>query len=1146
MNRRLICVSLIFFLVVFCPVGLGDEQSDESELAALQKSVDMACSQGQYAQGVIDGQKAVALATKLYGPDDVRTAYNLNNLGVCYECVQQYDQAEAVGLRAIQIREAKLGKDHPHVALSLNNLSRVYILTGQPDKAEPMLQRVLAIRQATLGKDDLQVAACLVDLAGVYGGKEEYAKAEPMYQQALQIQESKLGPNHQKVAATLGQLARLYQSMGQYAKAEPMLQRALEITGATLGKDHPENCNILIGLAKSYIKLDQQDKAEQVLLQAVTIAEAKLPKDHITIAVCMVSLARLYTDMAQYAKVEPLCLRAIAIEEAQGNRDSQLLFQTLLELANSYRLSCQYAKAEPLYQRDLQLAETRYGKDAILTASALGNLACLYIWMGQLNKADPLLQRSLEIQEAKLGNNSYAVGVTLANQAEMYKQMGNLAKASELYRRSLEITEPIDGKDSLSVGIRLNGLGELYVDMGQLDKAEQMFTQSLEIREARLGKDHPRVAYALNSLASVYSRRGEYAKAEPLYQRSLAIAEARLGKEHFYVANALTELAALKAATGDYTESAALCDRLIDSKRAHISHVLPSLPETEQIAFLRGFQDALYQSFSLAILAKEDKDLVALSAQWAISGKGILIDVLSERARLARASQDPQVKSKADELAAIRSKLSKLIMNPPGSDDYIGYRKQLVDLQTREKELSKALGQLVGQTGWSDTRVDLAMVRAALPQDAVLIDVVKFPVCKFKTLQGKPEGQSTHYAAWIIPSAKQGEVTLLDLGDADLIDQAVECLYSMLSSPAPTNDERAGLLAGEAVTRVWVPIQKAVGNARNLIISPDGALWMMPWGALPDGNDKFLVETRCISYTVSGRDLIAGRDTVASHGAAIFADPDYDLSPSEAFAQTNRILGGSAAAKTTVRTQTNNSSRFPATRCKRVPDSAVAAKAIVPKLKDYVHAEPAVYLGNQALEGVAKSLKSPAVLVLITHGFALDNQNLFAGSMPTTPRGPSEAEVSRGLAARAMYETPLLRCGLVLAGANNHQQVVQGDDGLLTGIEIVGTDLRGTELVVMGACDTAVGQMRNGEGVASLRQAFQLAGAKAVVSTLWRVPVKETDQLLPMFFDNLAHGQGKAEALRNAQVAMIDQLRKERGDAPPWCWAAFTITGEWK
>jgi CHAT domain-containing protein/tetratricopeptide (TPR) repeat protein len=890
-------------------------------------------------------------------------------------------------------------------------------------------------------------------------------------------------------------------------------------------------------------RLRQEGKPAAALPVAQRVAEAAeklLGADAEITAQCQNLLAILFVETGQYAQAEPLFQRSLRTREARLGKDHPDTAQSLHNLANVYKAMGQYAQAEPLYQRSLQIYETKLGKDHPSVAANLNNLAVLYKEMGQYAQAEPLFQRSLQIREAKLGKDHPEVASSLQNLANLYKEMGQYAKAEPLYLRSLQAREAKLGKDHPHVANSLNDLARLYQTMGRYAQAEPLHRRSLQIFEDKLGKDHPSVAASLNNLGGLYWVVGRYAQAEPLFRRSLHIFETQLGKEHPDVARGLDNLALLFETTSQTIQAADLVDRARRLFRRHMTRVLVALSEQEQVNFLRHKDGpSWHRALSLGLRHPDDEKLLELSAAWLDNGKGTAQQTLAQAALLARDSRDPELGKLSHRLQQARQELTRLTLNPPQGEQVQQRQRRLDELSRQEQDLSKRLRR-AGGGGEDEAWVDLDTLRQALPPGSVLVELACFDLFDFKAVEGQPKWQPARYAAWIIPPA--GPVRLLDLGPAEAIDKVVQQVRQALQD-APKAIRLKGEADAEKAVReplealakkVLHPLLPHIGKSKRWVLSPDGNLWLAPWAALPLPDGRYAVEQHTLSYVISGRDLVQSPPAQAVPAAPlVLADPDFDLDPAELSRVNRRPLREQEAPAET----RGLSQALRLGRIQRLPGTAAEAQAIKDKLRAYAGVAPRVLTDKDATVSLFQAVRNPRVVVLSTHGYFLPDQEAEPDERDR-PGRPNAAP--QGL----RLENPLLRCGLLLAGCNNAARApANGDNGVLTGLQIIGTDLRGCELVVLSACETGLGEVRNGQGVAGLRQAFQLAGAQSVVATLWQVPDQQTAQLMAGFFNNLAGKYEKAEALRNAQLALIKARRDKTAAAHPYFWAAFTVTG---
>nr|WP_159791043.1 CHAT domain-containing protein [Sodalinema gerasimenkoae] len=315
-------------------------------------------------------------------------------------------------------------------------------------------------------------------------------------------------------------------------------------------------------------------------------------------------------------------------------------------------------------------------------------------------------------------------------------------------------------------------------------------------------------------------------------------------------------------------------------------------------------------------------------------------------------------------------------------------------------------------------------------------------------------------------------------------------------------------------------------------MSPDGQLNLIPFAALVDEENRYLVESYQLTHLTTGRDLLRLQNPRPSRQPPVlFANPNYDDADTSAVMQVAQATRG----------ESQRSMEIEDLQFGELPGTQREVDAIAPLLDN-----PIVLTEMEATENALKQVQAPSILHLATHGFFLQDVE-FVPPQPLTDftRGEIELVTARPLEGWFLppsdrptsSENPLLRSGLAFAGFNSRDS--EGEDGVLTALEVVGLDLRGTRLVVMSACETGVGDVANGEGVYGLRRAFVMAGAESQLMSLWKVADEETADLMGDYYQRLLAGEGRSEALREVQLDWLS-----RG-AHPYYWASFLFSGQW-
>ena len=808
--------------------------------------------------------------------------------------------------------------------------------------------------------------------------------------------------------------------------------------------------------------------------------------------------------------------RSLAISKKKQGVKHVATASDLNELGWNLRLQERYEEAEPLLLQALEIRQDLLGDDDINTGISLSNVGSLRQAQGDFRTAHQFYERALAVLEKATGKDDPQVAICLDNMSGMLVRQGRLEEAEKVAKRALAIRKSkLDPKHAL-ITDSIHGLGWIMVQRGRYGEAEGYLRDSLRRYEKGLGEESRHTAASAGLLGTALKEQGRLAEAAPLIRRSLAIERRVLGPRHPRTIYGVLLLAEVEQEQGRPERAWALVREARESTRERVHRLFASANEAERFRYMGEQARCLRMIVSLA-LESEDPEHRDVAYSALLDWKGQVFRSTEWLRRRVSAGLSASQLETLGEFRAVQAELSKLF-GARVSRDRAARARRLEHLIARRTKLEDGLIQSL-RDHWVETSGDVARISSSLPKGSTLVDLH----IRDAGEPGQEPGEGVpapggRVSAWIVRAGARN-VVHVDLGDAVRIRSRVERLLRGMSPKSSTGLREV----------IWDPIRKAVGESKQVFLSPDAFLATLPFEVLLEADGKFLIEKHAFVYLQSAKSLGREQERRRAPSRSLLAvgAVDYDDGEKPRAARVVASLRGPVEG------------RWPT-----LPGTALE----IDDVRGRHEAAFGESVGRRIVTRAAATeeclkleLPKAGFVHLATHGFFRpEGRPSLLDSATAQVKGPRSPRTEL-----AGY-LPGLLTGLVCAGANG--PTAEGrDDGLLTAEEVAWLDMSRCDLVVLAACETALGSPRAGEALMSLRRAFRQAGARTVVSSLWRVDDASTRELMRRFYLGLWSGKlGKAAALRAAQLEILQRNRKRRGKPLPRTWGGFVLSGDWR
>jgi CHAT domain-containing protein len=819
---------------------------------------------------------------------------------------------------------------------------------------------------------------------------------------------------------------------------------------------------------------NQFNLAEQSFKVAKTLYEQDGKNSTDNYSQTISNLGLLYQSRGRYTKAKPFNEDAIKLRENSENKG--MLIVSINNNAVLKKETGFYTEAETDLKKALELAKTQ--NDQLAKALICNNLAMTYLDMNKLKEAESYMNTSITAAASVLKDNSSNAIKLQINLANIYRFEKKYDEAEKLYLKAIEIKEKKLGAHPDLAHLK-KGLAQLYMEMGKNNEVEKLLQSAYDINKRKLGESNPATVSTQQELANFYRFNNNATKALDLMQKVVIKKKEIYGENHPNYIQALEDLTLAQWQNNKISETKSNYKIVIDNTLNYINTFFNSLNDNEKTLYWEKTNTRLQRFYSFAQTNASDTSLTQQLYNTIINTKGFLLSNSSKIRNIISSSTDESLKAAYKQWLETKENLNQAYQL--SKEELVQENVNVDSLKRRADELERELSQksALFKESTNEQTVTYNTIQQQLKVGEAAVEILELNEYK---------NGFTGNEKYIALLLTQAELKLIELGDAKNINNAIGEFRTKTIDQKPEN---------EAYAATWKALDEQLKGITKLYLSLDGAYHQLSINALKDGAGKYLVDKYSLQFTGNTKDIISVKQTESA-----------SIKPSNAFLIGNPQYGSNGVVA-------------------QLPGTEAEVKNITKLLTTYKVKATALY-GANATEAKVKEINSPSILHIATHGYFLADLDQL------------ETTKILGVDVSAAKENPLLRSGVLLANCENvfdenFHPSPNSENGILTAYEAMSLNLDKTDLVVLSACETGLGSVKQGEGVYGLQRAFLIAGAKSIIMSLWSVSDDATMELMTLFYTNYAKSGNKQQAFSDA----IKQLKIKYKE--PFFWSAFVM-----